>query len=73
MIQLKAARGSFALSYLVFGLLCMGIWWHYHAKAVETISIHVLPWIFGAAAVTAFLSHAITILLLYGRENKKNE
>lgn len=73
LILIKAARGSFALSYLVFGLMCMGTWWHYHAKAVETISIHILPWIFGAAAVTAFLSHAITILVLYGREAKSSQ
>lgn len=70
LINLKAARAGFAISYLVFGLLCMGIWHCYRVKAIETISIDILPELFGAAAITAFLTHAITILVLYGRDAK---
>lgn len=68
LINLKAARGSFALSYLVFGILCMGIWEYcrYHDSSV--ISIEVLPMIWGLAAITAFFSHAVIILALYGRD-----
>jgi hypothetical protein len=70
LIRLRAACGGFALSYLLFGILCMGIWWGYRAKSVETISINILPCIFGAAGITFFLSNAIIILFLYGREEK---
>ena len=70
LLQLSAACGGFGLSYLLFGLLCMGIWLYCRSKAIETISINALPCIFGAAGITFFLSNAIIILILYGRENK---
>jgi len=68
MINLKAARGSFALSYLVFGVLCMGIWEYYRHQNIAVISIQVLPYLFAAAGFTVFVSHAIIILVLYGRD-----
>jgi hypothetical protein len=67
LINLKAARGSFALSYLVFGILCMGIWEYCRHHDTSVISIEVLPMIWGLAAITVFFSHAIIILVLYGR------
>lgn len=73
LIARKAAIASFALSYLVFGALCMGIWGYRQHQQVETISIHVLPNLFMAAGITAFLSHAIVILVLYGKDNKQME
>lgn len=67
LIAAKAAVGSFALSYLVFGLLCMGIWEYYRLQDASVISIDVLPLIWGLAALTAFFSHALIILILYGK------
>ena len=51
----------------------MGIWEYYRYQGIETISIHLLPLLFGAAAITAFFAHAITILVLYGKDNKQTE
>ena len=73
LINLKAARAGFAISYGVFGLLCMGIWVYRHSQSIETISIHLLPLLFGAAGITVYLTHAITILVLYGKDNKNSE
>ena len=73
-IALKANRTSMALSYLVFGLLSMGIWGIYHSVfKTETISIHVLPQIYGAACITAFFVQSLTTLILYGTDNKPME
>ena len=73
LINLKAARAGFTISYGVFGLLCMGIWDYYRHQNVETISIHILPQLFMAAGITAFFTHALTILILYGKDNKAAE
>ncbi len=73
LINLKAARAGFALSYGVFGLLCMGIWEYYRHQNIETISIHILPHLFMAAGITAFFTHALTILVLYGKDSKRPE
>ena len=66
-ILLKAARAGFAMSYLLVGILCMGIWEWYKHKNAETISIEVLPMIWMGAALTAFFIHALAILILYGK------
>ncbi|RKY03700.1 MAG: hypothetical protein DRP56_10880 [Planctomycetota bacterium] len=73
LINMKAARAGFAISYGVFGLLCMGIWICCQYRNAETISIHLLPMLFMAAGITAYLTHAITILFLYGKDNKLSE
>ena len=73
LINTKAAVASFGLSYGVFGLLCMGIWVYRYSQSIETISIHLLPLLFGAAGITVYLTHAITILILYGKDNKNTE
>ena len=73
LINMKAARAGFAISYGVFGLLCMGIWYYYRFHSIDTIKIEVLPWLFGAAGITAFFIHALTILILYGKDNKAIE
>ena len=73
LINMKAARASFALSYGVFGLLCMGIWVYRYSQSTEKISIHLLPMLFMAAGITAYLTHAATILILYGKDNKAME
>ena len=73
LINLKAARAGFAISYGVFGLLCMGIWTYYRHQNIETIPIHLLPHLFMTAGITAFFTHALTILVLYGRKNKLAE
>lgn len=73
LINLKAARAGFAISYGVFGILCMGIWEYYRHQNAETISIHILPHLFMAAGITTFFTHAVTILVLYGKDNKNTE
>lgn len=73
LINIKAARSGFAISYGVFGILCMGIWEYCRHHDTFMISIEVLPNLFMAAGITAFFTHAITILILYGKDNKQIE
>ncbi|MBW1895167.1 MAG: hypothetical protein JRI91_15970 [Deltaproteobacteria bacterium] len=73
LINMKAAIAGFGISYGVFGILCMGIWGYYYYQAMETISIHVLPWFFGTAGFSMFFTHAVTILILYSKDNKQIE
>ncbi len=73
LINLKAARAGFALSYGIFGLMCMGIWEYCRHQNLDTISIHILPELFMAAGITAFFTHALTILILYGKDNKETK
>ncbi|MHC4374015.1 MAG: hypothetical protein ACYSOQ_04250 [Planctomycetota bacterium] len=73
LINMKAARIGFGFSYGIFGLLCMGIWVYRYSQSIETISIHLLPMLFMAAGITVYLTHAITILMLYGKDNKPIE
>ena len=73
LINMKAALAGFAISYGVFGLLCMGIWVYRYSQGTETISIHLLPMLFMAAGITMFFTHALTILILYGKDNKQIE
>lgn len=72
-IQLTSARAGFALSYLVFGLLAMGIWEYCRRQGMSAVSIEVLPMIWGLAAITMFFSQSLTTLLLYGKDNKPTE
>jgi len=71
-IVFKAHRASMVISYLVFGALSMGIWGaYYFYYKIETISIHVLPNVYMVAGITAFFFNALTILILYGRDNTR--
>ena len=67
-IQLKAARAGFAISYLVFGLISM-ITWRVIGSG-NSISVNVLPQIWGVSAMSMFLTQSITVLVLYGRRPK---
>lgn len=73
LINLKAARVGFAISYGVFGLLCMGIWYYYRFHALDRIMVDILPLLFIAAGLTAFFTHALMILILYGKDNEKTK
>ena len=73
LINLKAVRASFGLAYMVFVLMCMGLWGYCQSHSVETISIGVLPMLVWPPAVAAFLGHAVAILILYGKDNKAME
>jgi hypothetical protein len=66
-INSTAAKAGFGASYLIFGLLCMGIWFVKGPNAV--IDVGVLPMIWMLAGLTSFFVHALTILILYGRDN----
>jgi hypothetical protein len=65
-INSTAAKAGFGASYMVFGLLCMGIWSIKGPRA--TIDVGVLPMIWMFAGTIAFFVHALTILILYGRD-----
>lgn len=64
-INSTAAKAGFGVSYMVFGLLCMGIWSIKGHRA--TIDVNVLPMIWMFAGTVSFFVHALTILILYGR------
>jgi len=51
----------------------MGIWTYYRSQSTETISIRILPHLFMAAGITAFFTHAVTILILYGKDDRQTE
>lgn len=72
-INLKAARTAFALSYFVFGVLCMGIWAYCRIQNTSVISIETLPYIWALTFISAFFTHALMILILYGKDNKLSE
>jgi len=65
-INSTAAKAGFGGSYMVFGLLCMGIWSIKGPHAA--IDVGVLPMIWMFAGTVAFFVHALTILILYGRD-----
>lgn len=65
-INSTAARAGFAASYLVFGGLCMGLWWYFRSEG--KIDVDVLPWIWMVAFLTCFFVHSLMILILYGRD-----
>jgi hypothetical protein len=65
-INSTAAKAGFGASYGIFGLLCMGIWFVKGPNAV--IDVGVLPIIWMLAGLTCFFVHALTILILYGRD-----
>ncbi len=71
MIQLHSTRAGFTASYLVFGLLAMGIWCFQGPN--QLINVNVLPQIWMAAFITAFFVQALCTLILYGKDNKMPE
>ncbi len=72
-IQLKAARAGFAMSYLVFGLLAMGIWMYCRWRDMSAVSIEVLPMIWILGVFTMFLSQSLATLILYGKDKHTAE
>lgn len=73
LINAKAARVGFGLSYGVFIMVCMGLWGYYQFKGIDAISTQVLPMLVWPPAVAVFLGHAIAILVLYGKDTKTKE
>ena len=64
-INSTAAKAGFGASYMIFYLLCMGI---FFAKGLRgTVDVEVLALICMLAGMTCFFVHALTILILYGR------
>ncbi|MBM4102491.1 MAG: hypothetical protein FJ263_00365 [Planctomycetes bacterium] len=65
-INSAAVKNGFTASYLLFGSLCMGIWM---IKGIRgTIDVNVLPMIWMLAGITCIFVHALSILILYGRD-----
>ena len=54
-------------SYVVFILSCMAAWLLYMIEGRETISIHYLCFVVAGAAITFFVVHSVTTLVMYGR------
>jgi hypothetical protein len=74
LINAKAARIGFVLSCMVFIILCMGLWGYYRFfQGVKMMSIDILPILVWPPAIAVYLGHAITILVLYGKDNKAKE
>ncbi|MBC8379350.1 MAG: hypothetical protein H8E62_09255 [Planctomycetes bacterium] len=71
LIQLQSTKSGFAASYGVFGCLSMGIW--FYCGPNKLINVNTLPQIWMAACITAFFTQALTILILYGKNNKQTE
>jgi hypothetical protein len=64
-INSTAAKAGFGASYMVFYLLCMGI---FFGKGLRgTVEVEFLAIICMLAGITCFFVHALTILILYGR------
>ncbi len=72
-INLQAARAGFGVSYMIFGILCMGLWFYFRSQGTGQININMLPVIFGIAGFSTFFVHALTILILYGRDKTDGE
>ncbi len=70
LINQKAVRVGFGLSYMVFIMNCMGLWGYYQFKGINIISIQVLPMLVWPPFIAVLLGHAIAILVLYGKDNK---
>lgn len=65
-INSTAAKAGFGVSYLLFGVLCMGFWEYFRAEGKVPVEILPLIWMF--AGLACFFVHALTILILYGRD-----
>ena len=70
MISRRATLSGAMLSYMTFVAGCMVPWFMRMQTGTEVISIHVLPWIAGAGGIVFFVSRAISLLILYGREGR---
>jgi hypothetical protein len=67
-IQFESARAGFAISYLFFGLLAMGIWVYCRRHTMAVVSINVLPMIWMLAGITMSFFFSLNTLILYGRD-----
>jgi len=70
-IKRRAALASFGASYLIVGAACMIPFFILGPKA--SISVTWLPNIFGVAAICAFFTHSVAILVQYGRGGRNDE
>jgi hypothetical protein len=73
LINLKAVRAGFGLSYGIFIASCMGVYTYCKTQSIEVISIETLPMFIWPPFVAVFLGHAVTTLVLYGKDNKQAE
>ena len=69
-IARKATFGAAMLSLQVFLLGALIPFYFYRHQGKELISIRLLPWIVFAGMTTFWLTRAVVILILYGREPK---
>ena len=67
-IQFESARAGFAISYLFFGLLAMGIWEYCRWHTMAVVSINVLPMIWMLAGITMSFFFSLNTLILYRRD-----
>ena len=61
------------LAYTFFVLVCLGLWCYYRYVAIETVSIDILTVMIWPPAIFLFLSYAVTILVLYGKNKHTAE
>ena len=70
-IKRRAALACFAISYGIYGVLSMTIW--KVVGAGNSINVDVLPAVWCAAAISAFFTHSVAILIQYGWGGKDGE
>ncbi|RKY03699.1 MAG: hypothetical protein DRP56_10875 [Planctomycetota bacterium] len=73
LINLKAVRAGFGLSYGIFIASCMGVYTYCKTQSIEVISIETLPMFIWPPFIAVFLGHAVATLILYGKDNKQSE
>ena len=73
LINLKAVRTGFGLSYGIFLASCMGVYTYCKTQSIEVISIETLPMFIWPPFIAVFLGHAVAILILYGKDRQRTE
>ena len=72
-IAQKATMGGAMLGLNTAFLMCMILWFVYRAQRKDAISINLLPLIVFAEVIVFWVTRAIAILVLYGRERSHGQ
>jgi len=68
LINQRAALAGFGVAYMVVGLACMVPF--FVLGPSSSISVALLPMVFGGAGLSHFFAHSVAILVQYGWRNK---
>lgn len=68
-LQRKATLAGAMISYGVFLLGCMGVWFYYFTwQGQQMVSVHLFPGAVFAGGITLWVARSVAMLVLYGRE-----